>query len=190
MTTLQLPATFSSPQDADKATQSNYTQVIVKHTHLEWTIDWTGRIFHGHAVLSFVAKGDAEKVVLDTSYLDIQKVKVQGKEVKFDVGERIGTIGSALSFSLPERVSSGSVSEASICSSSIIHSKYPHKTQDSTLTYQTFDVKITYSTTKDCTAVGWLEPVQTKSGKYPYLYSQSQAVSCLTPKDRIVSNLR
>jgi leukotriene-A4 hydrolase len=42
---------------------------------------------------------------------------------------------------------------------------------------QKLEIKITYSTTKDCTAVGWLTPEQTKSGKYPYLYSQSQAVS-------------
>lgn len=35
---------------------------------------------------------------------------------------------------------------------------------------------MSYWTTPECTAVGWLEPVQTKSGKYPYLYSQSQAI--------------
>jgi leukotriene-A4 hydrolase len=35
---------------------------------------------------------------------------------------------------------------------------------------------VSYWTTPECTAVGWLEPVQTKSGKYPYLYSQSQAI--------------
>lgn len=35
---------------------------------------------------------------------------------------------------------------------------------------------MSYWTTTQCTAVGWLEPVQTKSGKYPYLYSQSQAI--------------
>ena len=42
---------------------------------------------------------------------------------------------------------------------------------------QTIKIEVKYSTTKECTALGWLNPVQTKSGKYPYLYSQSQAVS-------------
>lgn len=37
-------------------------------------------------------------------------------------------------------------------------------------------ITIHYSTTKECTALGWLDPVQTKSGKYPYLYSQCQAI--------------
>lgn len=110
---LQLPAIFSSPQDIDKATQSNYTQVIVQHTHLEWTIDWSKRIFRGHAILSLVAKEDVEKVVLDTSHLDINKVEVEGKEVKWTLGERVGTIGSALSFGLPDKVSSGKVRSTS-----------------------------------------------------------------------------
>lgn len=37
-------------------------------------------------------------------------------------------------------------------------------------------MKVTYSTTSQCTAVGWLTPQQTKSGKHPYLYSQCQAI--------------
>jgi hypothetical protein len=37
-------------------------------------------------------------------------------------------------------------------------------------------VTVIYSTTTQCTAIGWLDPVQTKSGKYPYLYSQAQAI--------------
>jgi leukotriene-A4 hydrolase len=41
---------------------------------------------------------------------------------------------------------------------------------------QNIKVKVHYSTTPQCTAVGWLEPAQTKSGQYPYLYSQSQAI--------------
>jgi len=63
------------------------------------------------------------------------------------------------------------------------------------------DVKIEYSTTDDCTALGWLTPeqvsrcvpfrlfqivlicwqtldLQTQSGKYAFLYSQAQAIHC------------
>ena len=107
---LQLPATGSHPQDFDKATQSNYTQIVVRHTHLEWTIDWKKQIFHGHALLSLKALNDDVKhVALDTSYLDIKTVEVEDKEVKWTVGDRIGTIGSALSFDLPKKVSKGEV---------------------------------------------------------------------------------
>ena len=144
---INLPPTIAAPQDRDRATQSNYTQVKVNHTHLEWVIDWKRKVFEGFAVLSVEALDKISAIVLDTSYLEIKSVNVDGKDLKWTIGERKGTIGSALSFGLA--LDKG------------------HKT----------DIKITYNTTPECTAVGWLEPVQTKSGKYPYLYSQSQAVS-------------
>jgi leukotriene-A4 hydrolase len=109
---LQLPETFSSPQDFDKATSANYTEVKVTHTHLEWTIDWDNHVFHGLAVLSLTALKEVGKVVLDTSYLDIKKVEVDGQEVKYTVGERRGTLGSALQFQLPEVVDKGEVSDS------------------------------------------------------------------------------
>jgi len=102
MSKLELPATFSSPQDVDKATQSNYTEIKVAHTHLEWTIDWKSQTFHGHALLDLTAVGDVNKVVLDTSYLDIKKIEVGGDEVKWKMGDVVGTIGAALSFDLPK----------------------------------------------------------------------------------------
>lgn len=37
-------------------------------------------------------------------------------------------------------------------------------------------VKIAYATTKECTAIGYLEAQQTASGKYPFLFSQCQAI--------------
>jgi aminopeptidase N len=110
MSKLQLPATFSSPQDVDKATQSNYTEIRVKHTHLEWTIDWSKHVFHGHALITFVAAKDVGRVVLDTSYLDIKKVQVGEGEVKWSMGDVVGTIGSALSFDLPKALKKDEVS--------------------------------------------------------------------------------
>jgi hypothetical protein len=110
---LQLPPTGSHPQDFDKATQSNYQEIKVTHTHLEWTIDWEKQVFHGHAVVSLQAQPSSqgvERVVLDTSFLDIKKIEIDGTEVKWHLGERIGTIGSALSFDLPRKVNPGEVS--------------------------------------------------------------------------------
>ncbi len=95
----------------DKATQSNYTELKVKHTHLEWTIDWKEQVFHGHALLTLRAEvDDVKRVVLDTSFLDIKKVKVDDEEVKWKLGERVGTIGQALSFDLPKKLSGRDVS--------------------------------------------------------------------------------
>lgn len=110
----QLPLALSHPQDWDRATQSNYTEIKVTHTHLEWTIDWAGKVFHGKAIISLKAVKDVQKITLDTSYLDIQKVKLEGKEVKWELGDRIGTIGNALSFNLPGSLKAGQVSDTQI----------------------------------------------------------------------------
>ncbi|QRV76953.1 leukotriene-A4 hydrolase [Ceratobasidium sp. AG-Ba] len=37
-------------------------------------------------------------------------------------------------------------------------------------------VRIAYSTTRECTAIGWLEKEQTAGGKFGYLFSQCQAI--------------
>lgn len=43
---------------------------------------------------------------------------------------------------------------------------------------ETTDVVIQYSTTSSCSALGWLTAQQTGSGKFPFLYSQNQAIHC------------
>lgn len=37
-------------------------------------------------------------------------------------------------------------------------------------------VAITMSTTKECTALQWFDPAQTSNGKFPYMFSQCQAI--------------
>lgn len=134
--------THTSPHDRDFATFSNYTDVVTQHLDLDWEIDWKKRVISGSVTLRLAGKAD--EVVLDASHLDVHKVEVDGKEVKWDIGEHVGTIGQPFTI---------------------------HKVVNGTA-----HVKVYYSTTKDCSAVGWLEPDQTKSGKHPYLYSQSQAI--------------
>ncbi|KAJ9101130.1 hypothetical protein QFC21_003348 [Naganishia friedmannii] len=92
-----------SSQIQDQATLSNYHEVRNLHTHLDWTIDWKEQLIGGTATLTMKPETDkpVEKVVLDTSYLDVTGVKVDGEKVEFKV-------------------------------------------------------EIKYSTTKECTALGWL----------------------------------
>lgn len=42
--------------------------------------------------------------------------------------------------------------------------------------HSSLSLKVTYSTTKECSALGWLTAEQTTGKKHPYLYSQSQAI--------------
>ncbi|KAJ9118642.1 hypothetical protein QFC22_003862 [Naganishia vaughanmartiniae] len=92
-----------SSQIKDQATLSNYHQVRNLHTHLQWTIDWNDQLIAGTATLTMKPETDepVTRVVLDTSYLDIRGVKVDGEKVEFKL-------------------------------------------------------EIEYSTTKECTALGWL----------------------------------
>jgi leukotriene-A4 hydrolase len=103
----------SESNDQDLATQSNYKQIKTKHLDLNWIIDWDAKVFHGSVQLTLEAAADSvDKIVLDTSYLDIKEVKVDGSQVKFAVGDRDGVIGSALSFELPKAINKGQVSVA------------------------------------------------------------------------------
>ncbi|WVQ82071.1 leukotriene A-4 hydrolase/aminopeptidase [Cryptococcus sp. DSM 104549] len=138
-----------SPIDRDPATLSNYLAIVTTHIDLTWSIDWEARVFGGSAKLQLEAREDGVKeVVLDSSYLDVKSVEVEGEKVDHKIDGRIDVMGEALHIPLPKTLSEG----------------------------QSTSVLINYSTTKECTAVGWLEPQQTKSGKHPYLYSQCQAI--------------
>lgn len=150
--------------DRDSATSSNYLDIRTTHIDLKWSINWDKHLFTGSAILSLEATKEVSEIILDTSYLSISSVEIAGKEVKWTLDERLpGIMGSAL------------------------HVYSSVKKGDKV------DVEIKYETTKDCSALGWLTPVyiafmiyiqrnklirdrQTTSGKYPYLYSQSQAI--------------
>ncbi|GMK59104.1 hypothetical protein CspeluHIS016_0701190 [Cutaneotrichosporon spelunceum] len=137
-----------SGADRDLATLSNYFEIRTTHIDLVWAIDWTAQTFGGSATLVLEAVSDVSEVVLDTSYLDVTEVEVGGAKGNWKLDDRIDVMGQALRVQLPNALKKG----------------------------ETTKIKVTYSTTKECTAVGWLNPVQTKSGKYPYLYSQAQAI--------------
>ncbi|EJT51631.1 leukotriene-A(4) hydrolase [Trichosporon asahii var. asahii CBS 2479] len=120
--TLRTMASSTAPvsQDRDLFTLSNYQDIRTDNIDLDWSIDWDKKTIGGTATLKLEAIKDVDEVVLDTSYLDIKDVTVDGKKA---LDEHIEAMGQALHVKLPSTLKKG----------------------------------------------------QTKSGKYPYLYSQSQA---------------
>ena len=121
-----------SHTDADLATQSNYHDIRTTHLDLTWNIDWSNQLISGSIAFVLEATKDVHHVVLDTSYLDIKTVQVGGKQVKWELGEKVAEIvGRGLTVQLPAVVKKGAIVE----------------------------MTISYSTTKDCTAIGWLTPV-------------------------------
>jgi leukotriene-A4 hydrolase len=91
---------------------------------------------------------ESKEVVLDSSFVDITDVTVDGNKVKWKVAERIEPYGSPLTITLESAVPTG----------------------------QTLAISIKLSTTEKCTALQWMTPAQTSNKKHPYMFSQCQAI--------------
>ncbi|KAG0172804.1 Leukotriene A-4 hydrolase [Apophysomyces sp. BC1034] len=134
----------------DPSSLANLSEVKTTHLHLAWTIDFEQKKIAGHVLLDLTTLvPNVDKVVLDTSYLDLKSVSLNGELLDFHVAERHPSLGSALTVKLLQPIASAGT---------------------------TFQLKVDYSTTEKCTAVQFLEPEQTVGKKQPYLFSQCQAI--------------
>ena len=126
----------------DPNTLSNYNNFLTTHTVANFEIDFQEKKLRGNVVLTLKSITDAaaKDVLLDTSYLDVHSVKINGKIPSWELLPRFEPYGSALKISLAEGVENGTSVEIDV------------KTQ----------------TTKDCTALGWLTPAQSRS-EHPYM---------------------
>ncbi|CEG82663.1 Putative NAD-specific glutamate dehydrogenase [Rhizopus microsporus] len=89
----------------DYSTQANIDQVKTTHVHLDWHVDFNRKVIFGHATLDLYTLVDhVDKVILDTSYLDIKSVAVNSENAKFNVAERYASLGSALTIHLPQTI--------------------------------------------------------------------------------------
>ncbi|KAF2091470.1 putative leukotriene A-4 hydrolase like protein [Saccharata proteae CBS 121410] len=134
----------------DPNTLSNYNNFITKHTTANLEIDFAKKKLVGNVVLNLesITQAETKEVLLDTSYLDIKDIKVDGQGVKWDLASRMEPYGSALSIKLDQGVEKG----------------------------KHIDVDIVLSTTDECTALQWMTPEQTSNKKHPYMFSQCQAI--------------
>ncbi|WFD34894.1 leukotriene-A4 hydrolase [Malassezia cuniculi] len=130
---------------------ANVNEVYSTNLHLDWDIDWNAKCIRGSVTHTLhVVQGGVAHVTFDTSHLDLGQVTVDG-ELATDVvlGDRKSRLGQPLTIGLGERHAGDTV-----C------------------------VTINYSTTSECTALGWLSREQTKAKTAPFLYSQCQAIHC------------
>ncbi|CAO3591318.1 unnamed protein product [Absidia cylindrospora] len=134
---------------ADPSSLSNLAELTTTHLHLNWNISFEKKVIEGEVVLDLKTLADnVNKVVLDSSYLDIKQVVLNDTALPFVVAERHQALGSAVTIQLPERLRINTA----------------------------IQLKIVYSTTDKCTAVQYLTPEQTMGKKHPYLFSQCQAI--------------
>ncbi|KAF1960801.1 leukotriene A-4 hydrolase [Byssothecium circinans] len=148
LVTKPVEVTINTPRDPN--TLSNYHNFVTRHTVAEFEIEFEEKVLKGGVGLRLesLTEGETREVVLDSSFLDITDVKVDGKEVKWSVGERMEPYGAPLTITLDSGVPKG----------------------------KEFDIAIKLSTTDKCTALQWMTPAQTSNKKHPYMFSQCQAI--------------
>ncbi|KAM6153182.1 leukotriene A-4 hydrolase isoform 2-T2 [Erethizon dorsatum] len=122
-----------------------------RHLHLRCRVDFTRRALTGVAALTVQSQEDnLRSLVLDTKDLTIEKVVINGQEVKYTLGERQSYKGSPMEISLPITLSKN----------------------------QEVVIEISFETSPKSSALQWLTPQQTSGKEYPYLFSQCQAIHC------------
>jgi leukotriene-A4 hydrolase len=148
-TTAPIPRT-RTPRDPN--TLSNYHNWITKHTKADFAIDFKAQKLSGTVTLQLesLTPGESNTIILDTSFLDISSISIDGAKVKegdWEVADRFEPYGSPLTVQVP-----GGKPKSEIV-----------------------ELEIQLSTTDKCTALQWLTPAQTKSDD-PYMFSQCQAI--------------
>ncbi|KAL1897347.1 Leucyl aminopeptidase yscIV [Sporothrix stenoceras] len=140
----------------DASTAANYNVWRNDHTTASLKIDFDAQVLRGHLVQDFSRQPntdgeDASEIILDTSFVDVKAVSVDGKAVPFEVKPRTGPLGEPLHIKLPAAAASAAVGTS-------------------------VRVRIDVSTTAACTALQWLTPAQTSNKTAPFMFSQAQAI--------------
>ncbi len=150
---MNMPVEFYNKKDYSSL--SNPDEAIVTHIDLTWNIDFTSKVFSGsvdHSV-KIVVDGTQE-VHFDSSKIHIaddeDAVLINRSEIaKFRVEDRHEVLGTRIAVEVPESL----------------------RKKDAT-----FTITFRYSIDPDATAVQWLPASATKGGKYPFVFTQCQAI--------------
>ena len=134
----------------DPNTLSNYNNWRTTKTEVNLEILFDKQKVQGTVLHKLRSTTDAEtkEIILDSSFLDIRDVNVNGSSAKWSLMSRVEPYGSPLKIEL----------EAAVPLNKVI------------------EVSIDVATTSSCTALQWLTPAQTSNKKHPYMFSQCQAI--------------
>ncbi|KAI5462450.1 peptidase family M1-domain-containing protein [Mariannaea sp. PMI_226] len=135
----------------DPSTLSNYTAWRTKHTTADLKVSFEEKCLHGSVTLHLQSQTDREsnEVILDSRYVDISSVSVDSKKVDWELKEYSAPLGAPLHISVPGGAAKGEI----------------------------INLAIELKTTTKCTALQWLTPAQTSNRRYPYMFSQCQAIN-------------
>lgn len=138
----------STSPELDPCTNSNYTDFEIEKTELDINVSFGEKVVLGKVTYTLTPrKPNTTYVILDTSYLKIIKVRINGlPSDNFEIVKRQEPFGSPLKIALPTTIN------------------------------RKFQISIEYSTTSKCTALQFLDKEATDGKSAPYLFSQCQAI--------------
>lgn len=107
--------TINTPRDPN--TLSNYHNFVTRNTSATFDIDFEKKVLKGNVVLTLesLTKKETKEITLDTSFLNITDVKVNGEKVEWEVKDRVEPYGSPLKIELKEGVEKGKTIDIAVC---------------------------------------------------------------------------
>ena len=110
-------ATIINPP-RDPNTLSNYNNFVTTQTKVDLHIDFDAKSIGGRVALRLnsITDANAKEILLDSSFLDIQDVRFEGKPAKWQVLPRFEPYGSALKITLENGVANGQACEVEVSS--------------------------------------------------------------------------
>ena len=137
----------------DSATLSNYNDACCTNLQLDWTINFESKQIEGKAIHQVkIIKEGTSTVDFDSDDLIIEKVEVNDEIAIYEVHEvsKVQALGSRVRVFLKD-------SQLWRIGTVLI-------------------IAFTYKTSPSASAIQWLAPELTNGGKYPYLFTQCQAI--------------
>lgn len=113
---LNMAATTPVLRPRDPNTLSNYTAWRSRHITANLEIDFSNKRLAGNVIHQLLSKTQAEtrEILLDTSFLDISQVKVDGQTAQWELLPRFEPYGSALRIVLEKGVEEGNTVEVDV----------------------------------------------------------------------------
>ena len=134
----------------DQSSQSNPFEVMSILIDLDWALDFERGVITGSVThtMKIVTEGTTH-AKFDSSKCHISRVLINTHEAMYDTSQVSKDLGTCVSVEIP-----------------------PHFRRSGT----EFKVRFEYETDKDASAVQWLAPEATSSGKFPFVFTQCQAI--------------